>query len=259
MPSIMSCYYSKGKEQEGGVVQALDNLKLIEEQLNGKKFFGGDNIGFLDIVLGWVAHLPSVFGEITGLKLIDADKFPVLSEWMHNFYNHPAILDHWPPRDKMITKYQKLSAAVKSRRDYRNILGSQISVAQPQESPAIRLHRLQRYGILHRLFQLEVVLLPPRSSPPQTAAETAAQRLPGRAEQALESQGIGLYVKERDGELRSRRWAADGESDEICALRIREHLDGSGGGTGGAVHRIVKRNAHALALRKKRVVEWRRL
>nr|GMD47502.1 glutathione transferase GST 23-like [Ipomoea batatas]GMD62202.1 glutathione transferase GST 23-like [Ipomoea batatas] len=108
MPSIRSCYYSKGKEQEEGVVQALDNLKLIEEQLNGKKFFGGDNIGFLDIVLGWVAHLPSVFEEITGLKVIDAEKFPVLSEWMHNFYNHPAIVDHWPPRDKMITKYQKV-------------------------------------------------------------------------------------------------------------------------------------------------------
>ncbi|XP_019187517.1 PREDICTED: probable glutathione S-transferase [Ipomoea nil] len=106
MPSIMSSYYSKGKEQEESVVQALDNLKLIEEQLNGKKFFGGDNIGFLDIVLGWLAHLPSLFAEITGLKLINAEKFPVLSEWVHNFYNHPAILDHWPPHDKMITKYR---------------------------------------------------------------------------------------------------------------------------------------------------------
>nr|GMD71700.1 probable glutathione S-transferase [Ipomoea batatas] len=56
------------KEQEEGVVEALDNLKLIEEQLSGKKFFGGDNIGFLDIVLGWLANLPSVFEEITGLN-----------------------------------------------------------------------------------------------------------------------------------------------------------------------------------------------
>ncbi|XP_019187506.1 PREDICTED: probable glutathione S-transferase [Ipomoea nil] len=117
LPSIRSSYFMKGKEQEEGVVQALDNLKLIEEQLNGgKRFFGGDNIGFLDIVLGWLANLPSVFEEITGLKLIDAEKFPVLSEWMHNFYNHPAILDHWPPRDKMITKFQAIFNAIEANK-----------------------------------------------------------------------------------------------------------------------------------------------
>nr|GMD59465.1 probable glutathione S-transferase [Ipomoea batatas] len=95
-PICESLVIVKGKEQEEGVVEALDNLKLIEEQLSGKKFFGGDNIGFLDIVLGWLANLPSVFEE--------------------NFYNHPAIVDHWPPRDKMITKFQAILNAIEANK-----------------------------------------------------------------------------------------------------------------------------------------------
>nr|GMD62525.1 probable glutathione S-transferase [Ipomoea batatas] len=91
------------------------STRLDHNQLNGKKFFGGYIIGFLDIVLGWLANLPSMFEEITDLKLIDAEKFPVLSEWMQNFYNHPAILGHWPPRDKMITKFQAILNAIEAK------------------------------------------------------------------------------------------------------------------------------------------------
>ncbi|RXH93189.1 hypothetical protein DVH24_013765 [Malus domestica] len=46
----------EGKEQEEAIVKAKENLKYLEEELKGKKFFGGEKLGFADIALGWLAH-----------------------------------------------------------------------------------------------------------------------------------------------------------------------------------------------------------
>ncbi|CAL5382402.1 unnamed protein product [Camellia sinensis] len=96
----------KGKEQEAAIPQVMENLKYIEEQLKGNKFFGGETIGYTDIAFGWTANLLSVFEEVTGIKLLDEEKFPLLSAWMRNFSDVPVIKENWPPRDKLVIKYQ---------------------------------------------------------------------------------------------------------------------------------------------------------
>ncbi|CAL5331012.1 unnamed protein product [Camellia sinensis] len=96
----------KGKEQEEAIPQVMENLKYIEEQLKGNKFFGGETIGYTDIAFGWTANLLSVFEEVTGIKLLDEEKFPLLSAWMRNFSDVPVIKENWPPRDKLVIKYQ---------------------------------------------------------------------------------------------------------------------------------------------------------
>ncbi|CAN6566747.1 unnamed protein product [Malus baccata var. baccata] len=42
----------EGKEQEEAIVKAKENLKYLEEELKGKKFFGGEKLGFADVALG---------------------------------------------------------------------------------------------------------------------------------------------------------------------------------------------------------------
>ncbi|KAF7137433.1 hypothetical protein RHSIM_Rhsim07G0046800 [Rhododendron simsii] len=106
LKSVSDVLFTKGKEQEEGIPKVMENLKYIEEELEGKKFFGGATIGFTDIALGWTANLLGVIEEVTGIKFIDAHKFPQISEWMHNFCDVPVIKANWPPRDKLITKYQ---------------------------------------------------------------------------------------------------------------------------------------------------------
>ncbi|CAL5382398.1 unnamed protein product [Camellia sinensis] len=96
----------KGKEQEEAIPQVMENLKYIEEQLKGNKFFGGETIGYTDIAFGWTANLLSVFEEVTGIKLLDEEKFPLLSAWMRNFSDVPVIKENWPPRDKLVIKFQ---------------------------------------------------------------------------------------------------------------------------------------------------------
>lgn len=111
--SIRESYFAKGKQQEEGIVQAQEHLKLIEEQLTDKqKYFGGDNVGYLDLVLGWVSYMPVVFAEITGLELIDAEKFPLLSAWIHNFRNDPTVKDLLPPHDKLVAMFTPIFAAI---------------------------------------------------------------------------------------------------------------------------------------------------
>ena len=76
------------------MVPALENLKFLEEELKGKKFFGGETIGFVDLALGWLGNLISILEEIVGLKVVDGEKFPLLSAWMQDFADAPIIKDN---------------------------------------------------------------------------------------------------------------------------------------------------------------------
>ncbi|CAA2956733.1 glutathione transferase GST 23-like [Olea europaea subsp. europaea] len=104
--SIWNVFTTQGKEQEEPIAAAVQNLKLIEELLKEKKFFGGETIGYLDIAFGWTANIISILEEIMNLNFVDEEKFPLLSAWMQNFSNDPVIKECWPPRDKMIVKFQ---------------------------------------------------------------------------------------------------------------------------------------------------------
>lgn len=93
-------------EQEEAVTTAVENLKLVEDQLQGKKFFGGDTIGYLDIAFGWMANLISILEELADLTLLDAEIFPLLSAWVNNFSDDPTINESWPPRARMVEKFK---------------------------------------------------------------------------------------------------------------------------------------------------------
>ena len=106
LPSIWESVTNEGKEQDEAIVKAKENLKYLEEELKGKKFFGGEKLGFADIALGWLADYESVFEDVTGRKLLTAEEFPLLSAWKLTFADAPIIKDNWPSRDKLIAKFQ---------------------------------------------------------------------------------------------------------------------------------------------------------
>ncbi|KAF9664472.1 hypothetical protein SADUNF_Sadunf16G0022300 [Salix dunnii] len=101
----------EGKEQEEGVSASMENFKYLEEEIRGKKFFGGETIGLADIALGWLAYYLDIVEEIVGLKLIDQEKFPSLAAWKQEFANAPIIRENWPDRDKLVTKYAVMREA----------------------------------------------------------------------------------------------------------------------------------------------------
>ncbi|KAK7270130.1 hypothetical protein RIF29_23051 [Crotalaria pallida] len=67
------------QERAIAITKAQETLRVIEEQgLGDYKFFGGNNIGMVDIIYGCHSHWLEGLEEIAGMKLIEPNKFPRL-------------------------------------------------------------------------------------------------------------------------------------------------------------------------------------
>ncbi|MED6157335.1 hypothetical protein PIB30_022302 [Stylosanthes scabra] len=99
---------SSGDVKEKALNTASEILEKIEEEIKGKKFFGGDNIGYLDIALGWIPCYLPLWDEVGSMQIIDPLKFPALNKWMTNFLSHPVIKESLFPRDKALDYFHYL-------------------------------------------------------------------------------------------------------------------------------------------------------
>ena len=105
MPNVFS---SEGEEYKKAVEEAREVLKILEEELKGKEFFGGVCAGFVDLVLGWIPHWLPVMEEMSGVKLLDADAFPSLYAWAERFLKVPFIKEKLPPSDRMLVYFTNI-------------------------------------------------------------------------------------------------------------------------------------------------------
>uniref|UniRef100_A0A0A9AYI4 glutathione transferase n=1 Tax=Arundo donax TaxID=35708 RepID=A0A0A9AYI4_ARUDO len=57
----------------------------LKECSKGKDFFGGDSVGYVDIVLGSVVSWVKATSVLAGAELFNAAKMPLLAAWMKRF------------------------------------------------------------------------------------------------------------------------------------------------------------------------------
>ncbi|KAK8445587.1 hypothetical protein SEVIR_9G351300v4 [Setaria viridis] len=57
----------------------------LKECSRGKCFFGGDNVGYVDVILGGAASYAKANEALFGAKLFDAAKTPLLAAWLERF------------------------------------------------------------------------------------------------------------------------------------------------------------------------------
>ncbi|XP_057758870.1 probable glutathione S-transferase [Arachis stenosperma] len=100
-----ACVAQEGEEKEKAVEGAIETLSHLEKQIKGKKFFGGEKIGYLDIVAGWLSYWLSVLEELGEIELVNAERFPCLHEWGKNFINTSPIKDCIPPREDVLAYF----------------------------------------------------------------------------------------------------------------------------------------------------------
>ncbi|MGI4406668.1 glutathione S-transferase, partial [Klebsiella pneumoniae] len=113
MGSAWLAMCSQGDEKEKALNSSIEALEKIEEELKGKaKFFGGQNIGYLDLALGWIAYWLPVWEEVGSMIILDPTQFPCTIVWMENFLTHPIIKENLPPRDKMVVYFHKRSKEI---------------------------------------------------------------------------------------------------------------------------------------------------
>lgn len=84
------------------------NLQTLEDHLQNKRFFGGDNLGFVDLVAGpFLAHWTIISQEVSGVeKIIAEDKYPTVCKWIVDFKNCPAVKDSLPSRGKLFDHFK---------------------------------------------------------------------------------------------------------------------------------------------------------
>ncbi|MED6157334.1 hypothetical protein PIB30_022301 [Stylosanthes scabra] len=93
---------SSGDEQEKKVNEVREGMEKLEELIKGKRFFGGDKVGFLDIALGWITYLLPVWEEVGCMKILEAEKCPAISAWVNNILSHPVFKDCLPPKEELL-------------------------------------------------------------------------------------------------------------------------------------------------------------
>ncbi|KAL6642793.1 hypothetical protein ACP70R_020974 [Stipagrostis hirtigluma subsp. patula] len=93
-----------GKDE--AAAQVSNALQHLEEAFvkcsQGKPYFSGENIGFLDLVLGSHLGWLKAAAKIAGVRVLDEAKFPELTAWADRFYTHHAVKDVMPETDRLV-------------------------------------------------------------------------------------------------------------------------------------------------------------
>ncbi|KAL1192670.1 Glutathione S-transferase U7 [Cardamine amara subsp. amara] len=89
-----------GEEKDAAVEATRDLLKFLEKELVGKDFFGGKNLGFVDIVATLIAFWVMRTEEIVGVKVVPVEIFPEIHRWVKNLLANDVIKKCIPPEDE---------------------------------------------------------------------------------------------------------------------------------------------------------------
>ncbi|KAF2299561.1 hypothetical protein GH714_038152 [Hevea brasiliensis] len=109
---ILSTAEGEAKDQViGTIVEGLDLLEDAFVKISkGKTFFGGDQIGYLDIAFGCYLGWLRASEKMSEVKLLDEAKTPGLAKWADTFSSHPAVKDVMPEVDKLVEYGKSLVA-----------------------------------------------------------------------------------------------------------------------------------------------------
>lgn len=88
------------------MTDAREVLSILEnEGLKGKKFFGGDEVGMVDLVFGWIPCFLNVLEKASGAQVMAAavDDFPQLKIWCGHFRNVSVVRQNEIEMEVMLT------------------------------------------------------------------------------------------------------------------------------------------------------------
>ncbi|KAH7655511.1 Glutathione transferase protein [Dioscorea alata] len=90
-----------GEEQKKAAKELQEALKTLEKALDGKKFFGGETLGYLDIIVGWIPYWFRMIEEVTGAIIVDDETLPLMNAWFDNFSAVEIVKNTLPPKDEL--------------------------------------------------------------------------------------------------------------------------------------------------------------
>ncbi|XP_076884274.1 glutathione S-transferase U17-like [Bidens hawaiensis] len=85
--------------------QMIEATRLLEEALikssNGKAYFGGDEIGFLDVMLGSCIRWMKFIDDLNDFDTFDEVRVPELGKWAKNISSHEALKSATPDKETL--------------------------------------------------------------------------------------------------------------------------------------------------------------
>eukprot|EP00253_Pinus_taeda_P021286 PITA_21286 len=114
IPSIRGVFKGEGEEKQKAVEESVANLLLLEEVLSGKEYFGGDEIGLVDIALGGLLVTVQTIERVTDSVLIDTQKLTLLSTWAHKFCKAEGVKEVLTDSAKLFEIVSEMKAKLTS-------------------------------------------------------------------------------------------------------------------------------------------------
>ncbi|VAH05462.1 unnamed protein product [Triticum turgidum subsp. durum] len=124
IPWVRSFRGKTEEEKSEWMEQTLIAVETLEGALRecskGKGFFGGDNVGLVDVVLGSLLTWVHAAEVMSGAKMFDPAKTPLLAAWMQRFDELAAAKAVMPDVNRMVEfktrQAQAISVAAASQR-----------------------------------------------------------------------------------------------------------------------------------------------
>ncbi|PIN04748.1 Glutathione S-transferase [Handroanthus impetiginosus] len=100
-PAIRKACCSTGEEREKAKEEVIELLGFLDNEIEGKKFFGGDNIGLVDIAGNFIGYWLGIITKLVGIEIVTEDRFPNFCRWINEYNNCSFVKENLPPKDKL--------------------------------------------------------------------------------------------------------------------------------------------------------------
>ncbi|RRT33573.1 hypothetical protein B296_00052259 [Ensete ventricosum] len=94
------------------ICESMVILHYIDDCSQGKNFFGGDAIGYLDIALGSYLGPLKAGEKLSNMELLDEKKVPLLAGWAERFSKHDAVREVLAGAEEYIEMIQSMADGV---------------------------------------------------------------------------------------------------------------------------------------------------
>ncbi|KAG0471614.1 hypothetical protein HPP92_016160 [Vanilla planifolia] len=101
LAAIFAVYCATGEELKRAVEEMQVELRTLEGELEGKSFFGGEEIGYLDLAVGWLALWVPMIEELAGVTVVNRESHPLLLEWFEKFLSEEVVKGRLPAKDRL--------------------------------------------------------------------------------------------------------------------------------------------------------------
>ncbi|KAL8142765.1 hypothetical protein V2J09_015797 [Rumex salicifolius] len=107
---LSKCFYSQLMKsilrtfwlgEEEVIEEVLENMKILDKELKGKRFFGGESVGYVDIAGIFIGYWLGVVEEVLGKVIVSQEAFPWVWKWQQEFVKIEVVKQTLPSRDKL--------------------------------------------------------------------------------------------------------------------------------------------------------------